>query len=32
VSVNFANEQAAYQAALRASASIIQESLINFLQ
>jgi flagellar hook-associated protein 3 FlgL len=32
VSVDFANEQAAYQAALRASASIIQESLINFLQ
>lgn len=31
-SVAYANEQAAYQAALRASASIIQESLINFLQ
>jgi flagellar hook-associated protein 3 FlgL len=31
-SIAYANEQAAYQAALRASASIVQESLLNFLQ
>jgi len=31
-SIAFANEQAAYEAALRASASIVQESLLNFLQ
>jgi flagellar hook-associated protein 3 FlgL len=31
-SIAFANEQAAYQAALRAAASIVQESLLNFLQ
>lgn len=31
-SVAYANEQAAYQAALRASAKIVQESLLNFLQ
>jgi flagellar hook-associated protein 3 FlgL len=31
-SVNYANEQAAYEAALRASATIVQESLLNFLQ
>lgn len=31
-SVSYANEQAAYQAALRASATIVQESLLNFLQ
>jgi flagellar hook-associated protein 3 FlgL len=31
-SIAYSNEQAAYQAALRASAEIIQESLINFLQ
>jgi flagellar hook-associated protein 3 FlgL len=30
-SMNWSNEQAAYQAALRAGASIIQESLLNFL-
>ncbi|HTA32584.1 MAG TPA: flagellar hook-associated protein FlgL [Solirubrobacteraceae bacterium] len=32
VSVEYANEQAAYEAALRAAASIVQESLLNFLQ
>ncbi|MGD0452455.1 MAG: flagellar hook-associated protein FlgL [Solirubrobacteraceae bacterium] len=32
VSIQYANEQAAYQAALRAGASIVQESLLNFLQ
>ncbi len=32
VSVTYANEQAAYQAALRAAATIVQESLLNFLQ
>jgi flagellar hook-associated protein 3 FlgL len=32
VSIAYSNEQAAYQAALRASATIIQESLLNFLQ
>jgi flagellar hook-associated protein 3 FlgL len=32
VSINYSNEQAAYQAALRASATIIQQSLVNFLQ
>lgn len=31
-SVQYANEQAAYEAALRASATIVQESLLNFLQ
>lgn len=31
-SIAFANEQAAYEAALRAGASIVQESLLNFLQ
>jgi len=31
-SVTYANEQAAYEAALRASATIVQESLLNFLQ
>jgi flagellar hook-associated protein 3 FlgL len=31
-SVAYANEQAAYEAALRAGASIVQESLLNFLQ
>ncbi|HLL92715.1 MAG TPA: flagellar hook-associated protein FlgL [Solirubrobacteraceae bacterium] len=31
-SVTYANEQAAYEAALRASAKIVQESLLNFLQ
>jgi flagellar hook-associated protein 3 FlgL len=31
-SVAYANEQAAYEAALRAAASIVQESLLNFLQ
>jgi flagellar hook-associated protein 3 FlgL len=31
-SVTYANEQAAYEAALRAGASIVQESLLNFLQ
>ncbi len=31
-SVSYANEQAAYEAALRASAKIVQESLLNFLQ
>jgi flagellar hook-associated protein 3 FlgL len=31
-SVAYANEQAAYEAALRASANIVQESLLNFLQ
>ncbi len=30
-SVTYANEQAAYEAALRAGASIVQESLLNFL-
>ena len=30
-SIAFANEQAAYEAALRAGASIVQESLLNFL-
>jgi flagellar hook-associated protein 3 FlgL len=30
-SVAYANEQAAYQAALRAAANIVQESLLNFL-
>jgi flagellar hook-associated protein 3 FlgL len=32
VSINYANEQAAYEAALRAGANIVQESLLNFLQ
>jgi len=32
VSIQYANDQAAYQAALRAGASIVQESLLNFLQ
>ena len=31
-SIAFANEQAAYTAALRAGANIVQESLLNFLQ
>jgi flagellar hook-associated protein 3 FlgL len=31
VSINYANEHAAYEAALRAGATIIQESLLNFL-
>ncbi|HLH13855.1 MAG TPA: flagellar hook-associated protein FlgL [Solirubrobacteraceae bacterium] len=31
-SIAYANEQAAYSAALRAGATIVQESLINFLQ
>jgi flagellar hook-associated protein 3 FlgL len=31
-SIAYANEQAAYQAALRAGATIVQESLLNFLQ
>jgi flagellar hook-associated protein 3 FlgL len=31
-SIAFANEQAAYSAALRAGANIVQESLLNFLQ
>ena len=31
-SVQYANEQAAYEAALRAGATIVQESLLNFLQ
>jgi flagellar hook-associated protein 3 FlgL len=31
-SVTYANEQAAYEAALRAGATIVQESLLNFLQ
>ena len=31
-SIAYANEQAAYEAALRAGATIVQESLINFLQ
>jgi flagellar hook-associated protein 3 FlgL len=31
-SIEFANEQAAYTAALRAGANIVQESLLNFLQ
>ncbi len=31
-SVNYANQQAAYEAALRAAAMIVQESLLNFLQ
>lgn len=30
--IAYANEQAAYEAALRASATIVQESLLNFLQ
>ena len=32
VSIEYANEQAAYEAALRAGATIVQESLLNFLQ
>lgn len=32
VSIAYSNEQAAYQAALRAGASIVQESLLNFLR
>jgi flagellar hook-associated protein 3 FlgL len=32
VTTNFSNEQAAYSAALRAAASIVQESLLNFLR
>jgi flagellar hook-associated protein 3 FlgL len=32
VSIQYANEQAAYEAALRAGATIVQESLLNFLQ
>lgn len=32
VSIEYANEQAAYEAALRAGATIIQESLLNFLR
>jgi len=32
VSIEFSNEQAAYSAALRAGANIIQESLLNFLR
>jgi flagellar hook-associated protein 3 FlgL len=32
VSIAYANEQAAYEAALRAAATIVQESLLNFLQ
>jgi flagellar hook-associated protein 3 FlgL len=32
VSISYANEQAAYEAALRAGATIVQESLLNFLQ
>jgi flagellar hook-associated protein 3 FlgL len=31
-SIAYANEQAAYEAALRAGATIVQESLLNFLQ
>lgn len=31
-SIQYANEQAAYEAALRAGATIVQESLLNFLQ
>jgi flagellar hook-associated protein 3 FlgL len=31
-SITYANEQAAYEAALRAGAMIVQESLLNFLQ
>jgi flagellar hook-associated protein 3 FlgL len=31
-SIEFSNERAAYEAALRAAASIVQESLLNFLQ
>ena len=31
-SIAYSNEQAAYQAALRAGASIVQESLLNFLR
>lgn len=31
-SIDYANERAAYEAALRAGASIVQESLLNFLQ
>ncbi len=29
--INFSTEQAAYEAALKASANIVQESLVNFL-
>jgi flagellar hook-associated protein 3 FlgL len=32
VSIEYSNEQAAYEAALRAGANIIQESLLNFLR
>jgi flagellar hook-associated protein 3 FlgL len=32
VSIAYSNEQAAYEAALRAGATIVQESLLNFLQ
>jgi flagellar hook-associated protein 3 FlgL len=32
VSIKYANQQAAYDAALRAGANIVQESLLNFLQ
>lgn len=32
VSIKYSNEQAAYEAALRAGANIVQESLLNFLQ
>ena len=31
-SIAYSNEQAAYEAALRAGASIVQESLLQFLQ
>jgi flagellar hook-associated protein 3 FlgL len=31
-SIDFSNQQAAYTAALRAGATIVQESLLNFLQ
>jgi flagellar hook-associated protein 3 FlgL len=31
-SITYSNEQAAYEAALRAAATIVQESLLNFLQ
>jgi flagellar hook-associated protein 3 FlgL len=31
-SIAYSNEQAAYEAALRAGASIVQESLLNFLR
>jgi flagellin-like hook-associated protein FlgL len=30
-SIDYSNQQAAYDAALRAGASIVQESLLNFL-